>query len=105
MVFPEPGSATMTCQLRLYQAERNMAWNLRSKAVSTNLCGLSFACSPCFALNTGADLSPLLACLFCHHFVMFAHGIGFPFDFRDLPEIEGSMPLRHRPHPRRGRAH
>jgi len=27
----------MTCQLRLYQAERNMAWNLRSKAVSTKI--------------------------------------------------------------------
>jgi hypothetical protein len=31
----------MTCQLRLYQAERNMAWNLRSKAVSTKISFLS----------------------------------------------------------------
>src|SRR5579859_3510887 len=45
----------------------------------TNLCGASFACSPRFALNTGAGLSPLLACLLCHHLVMFAHGFGFPF--------------------------
>src|SRR6266487_2182735 len=36
VVLPAPGSATMTCQERLCQAERNMAWNLRAKAVSMN---------------------------------------------------------------------
>ena len=56
-----------------------LAIPLAAVFVLTNLCGLSFACSPYFALNTSADLSPLLACLFCHHFVMFVHGIGFPF--------------------------
>src|SRR6266852_2391610 len=35
MVLPEPGSATMTCQLRLCRAERSSAWKRRSKAVST----------------------------------------------------------------------
>src|SRR5450755_1592465 len=35
MVLPEPGSATMTCQLRLCRAERSIAWKRRSKAVST----------------------------------------------------------------------
>src|SRR5450755_1034464 len=37
IVLPEPGSATMTCQLRLSRAERNIAWNRRSKAVSTKM--------------------------------------------------------------------
>src|SRR6266702_4612975 len=41
MVLPEPGSATRTCQLRLCQAERSMAWNRRSKAVSTKISFLS----------------------------------------------------------------
>src|SRR5438093_9103426 len=37
IVLPEPGSATMTCQLRLCRAERSIAWNRRSKAVSTKI--------------------------------------------------------------------
>src|SRR6266567_2546905 len=36
VVLPAPGSATMTWKARLCQAERNMAWNLRAKAVSMN---------------------------------------------------------------------
>ena len=40
-----------------------LAIPLAAVFVLTNLCGLSFACSPCFALNTGACLLPLLASL------------------------------------------
>src|SRR6266849_3099324 len=56
-----------------------LAVPLAAVFVLTNLCGASFACSPRFALNTGACFSPLLVCLLCHHLVMFAHGFGFPF--------------------------
>src|SRR6266536_5002271 len=56
-----------------------LAIPLAAVFILTNLCGSSFACSPRFALNTGADLSPLLTRLLCHHLIVFAHGFGFPF--------------------------
>ena len=37
IVLPAPGSATITCQERLCQAERSIAWNRRSKAVSMKM--------------------------------------------------------------------
>src|SRR5258708_34805421 len=44
MVLPAPGSATITCQLRLSKAERSIAWNLRAKAVSMKLFFLKGEC-------------------------------------------------------------
>ena len=45
----------------------------------TNLCGSAFARSPCFALDAGACLLPLLAGDLGLHLVVFTHGSGFPF--------------------------
>src|SRR6266496_3630807 len=45
----------------------------------TNLCGSSFACSPRFALDAGANRLPLLSGDLGLHFIVFAHGSSFPF--------------------------
>src|SRR6266516_1875958 len=44
MVLPAPGSATITCQLRLSQASCSIAWNLRAKAVSMKMSFLKGEC-------------------------------------------------------------
>src|SRR5437764_15082270 len=56
-----------------------LAIPLAAVFVLTNFCGSSFACSPRFALTTGACLLPLLTGLLCQHLIVFAHGFGFPF--------------------------
>src|SRR5258706_11724122 len=61
----------------------------------SNLCASAAASSSCFVLNASTDLSPLLAGDLGLLFVVFAHGSGFPPDFRGLPSVVGNRLPQH----------
>jgi hypothetical protein len=51
----------------------------------SNLCAAATAGCPCFVLNTSTNGQPLFTGEMTLLLIVFAHGPGFPPDFRGLP--------------------